>query len=120
MRWIRNENVIWEELDNGALLIDAKNGSRWTLSATAATAWKLCDGKRTLDEMARVLRQKRESIAEFCRQFEALGLLQIRNAHILAAVAFRTTAQSPFSYQSAGLGSGPRRRPSPRGNSGPG
>ncbi|MEI6231472.1 MAG: PqqD family protein [Planctomycetota bacterium] len=120
MRWTKSENVVWEELDGGALLIDTKSGTRWTLSTAAAAAWKLCDGTHSIAEMTRLLRQRQGNITDFCRQFESLGLLKNRGAHSPAIVGFRSTAQSPFNYQSAGLGSGPRRRPSPRGNSVPG
>ncbi|MEI6234685.1 MAG: PqqD family protein [Planctomycetota bacterium] len=120
MRWTKSENVIWEELDGGALLIDTKSGSRWTLSAAAAATWKLCDGKRTLGEMAEVLCQKRAIIAEFCAQFEVLGLLKGQDVVCAAPIVFSSANSSPFSFQSAGIGSSPRRRPSPRGNSGPG
>jgi len=118
MRWTKNENVIWEELDGGALLIDTKSGTRWTLSAAAAAAWKLCDGQRTLAEMTRLLRQRQGDIADFCRQFGALGLLKTQS--VVRTAAFRSADSSPLSFQSAGIGLGPRRRPSPRGNSGPG
>jgi len=104
-------------------LIDTKSGTRWTLSATASAAWRLCDGQRTLAEMSDILRQSRENIKEFCQQFEALGLLRANTYMRLAlieSVSYRTSSPNPFSFQSAGLGNGPRRRPSPRGNSGPG
>src|ERR1017187_1282005 len=35
-KWTKAKNVIWEELDGGALLIDATTGARWALNATAA------------------------------------------------------------------------------------
>ena len=123
MSWTKNDNVMWEEFDGGALLVDTTNGSRWTLSATAAAAWKLCDGKRTINEMATVLRQSKASIVDFCQQFETLGLLHGNPAMCLAQdtnSSFRSSAQTPFSFQSAGLGAVSRRRPSPRGNSSPG
>ena len=120
MRWTKNEQIIWEELDGVALLIDTTSGSRWTLSAAATAAWKLCDGKQTLTDMARTLRQHRSSIVDFCQQFEALGLLHRQGALTTGSVVFKSAGQSPFSFQFASLGAGPRRRPSPRGNSSPG
>ena len=67
MSWIKNDNVVWEELDSGALLIDPKSGARWTLSAAASAAWQHCDGTRTLAEMATVLHQSRANLAELRR-----------------------------------------------------
>lgn len=119
MRWIKNENVIWEELNGGTLLVDTKNGSRWTLKSTAAAAWKLCDGTLTLGELSCLLRQKREDIAAICHEFESMGLMRRENAACSAPV-FRLSASSPLILQAAGVGVGARRRPSPRGNSGPG
>jgi len=120
MHWTKQEHVIWEELNGSALLIDTKCGTRWTLSAAATAAWKLCDGKRTLTDMSRSLRQHRAAIIDFCQQFETLGLLQRQGTLNQALVAYQSTNPSPFCFQSASLGAGSRRRPSPRGNSSPG
>ena len=122
MSWTKNESVVWEEMDGVTLLIDTKSGTRWTLSATASSAWNLCDGKRTLAEMANALHESRESIAAFCEQFETLGLLQCAGAEartLSAHSAQFSIGKLRANYFGKGFG-GPRRRPSPRGNSGPG
>ncbi|MEI6235991.1 MAG: PqqD family protein [Planctomycetota bacterium] len=120
MRWEKNVDVMWEELDGQALLIDTRNGVRWTLNTAATAAWKLCDGTRTLAGMARLLRYKREHLAHFCQQFEVLGMLQRHGSLNLGPAALYSPTSSPFSFQSIGVGAPSRRRPSPRGNSGPG
>ena len=129
-KWTKAQNVIWEELDGGALLIDAKTGARWTLNATAAALWRWCDGHHTLNDVAaklshasrRTLSEARADVSEFCARFAAQNLL--------AAATSLTSAlpqTMPFSGLNAparitalGLGHGPRLRPGPRGNSSPG
>jgi len=120
MCWTRSENVVWEELDGCALLVDVKSGARWRLNAAASRAWKLCDGTRTLSEISKALRQSHASLADLCYQFTALGLLRVEAIPAGAMTMARSTENSPFSFQALGLGAGSRRRPSPRGNSGPG
>ena len=76
-KWTKATNVIWEELDSGALLIDATTGARWTLNATAAALWSWCDGSSTLNDLAaqlaqssrRTLREARAEVRAFCAQF---------------------------------------------------
>ncbi len=118
--WARSEQIIWEELDGAALLVNPATGARWTLNATAAALWKLCDG-RTSAEIARLLARSREEIAEFCAKFETLGLLTGARKLVpvpIDGATYRTCSTGP-SFRPLGLGNGPRRRPGPSGISGP-
>jgi hypothetical protein len=124
-KWIRAHGVVWEELDGAALLVSPDSGACWSLNATAAALWKLCDGSRSPRELAAALgksaREARVEIADFCQTFAKLGLLQPANAPVLVSknVVMRGVEDAP-AFRVLGLGQGPRRRPSPRGNSGPG
>lgn len=122
MRWTKNEAVIWEEYEGGVLLVEPRSGSRWALSAAAALAWKLCDGTRPLRDIADQLQLCSDSVERFCHQFEQVGLL-LRTAGPRPALS---TSHCSFRFgermvvRAMGAGAGARRRPSPRGNSGPG
>lgn len=119
MKWTRSENVVWEELDEATLLVDARSGKRWSLDGAVSVAWKLCDGTRTIAELSRILRQSEDHIASMCAQLERKGLLIVCGAlpgDSSSIVGFNSVDV----IKPLGLGSGPRRRPSPRGVSGPG
>ena len=129
-KWTRATNVVWEELDGGALLVDAKTGARWSLNATAAALWHWCDGSSTLNDMAarlaqssrRSLRQARAEVSAFCERFAAQNLLTLAtvNSALPPQTLSFSALNSPVNFNALGLGHGPRTRPGPRGNSSPG
>jgi len=128
---IRSSEIVWQELDGQALLVHARTGARWTLNAAALAVWKLCDGSRTVESLAKALAAStrrslgecREELDRFAQALSGTGLLQPMGSHAATLPAppmlfnIGTTLQA--NYQGKNLG-GPRRRPSPRGNSGPG
>ena len=103
--WIRSNSVVSEELDGGMLLVDAATGARWLLNAAACAVWRLCDGTRAAGDAA-----------EFCAALAGAGLL--RPAVALSSEARMSVSGVP-SFQPLGKSAGPRRRPGPRGVSGP-
>lgn len=109
--WKRDDAIVCEELNGEALLVNAATGASWLLNASALAVWKLCDGRHPFSE----------EMAGMCRQFIQLGLLT--EAPKLAAIngtVYALRGSSMPSIRPLNLGSGPRRRPSPRGVSGPG
>ena len=132
--WIRSNDIICQDWNGEALLVSAKTGARWSLNATAAAIWKLCDGRMELSELTRRFASAsgrsaqviRREIAALCTQFEEQGLLNIctqsvHDSQFIAATACMSGLSSPPLFQVLGLTSGgARKRPSPRGNSGPG
>ncbi len=52
-KWVRSDDVVWEELGGEVLLVHPRSGARWLLNATAGAIWKLCDGTRGAGELAR-------------------------------------------------------------------
>jgi hypothetical protein len=129
LKWTKATNVIWEELDGGALLIDAQTGARWSLNATAAALWNWCDGRSTLNDLAarlaqssrRTLVEAREEVRMFCRRFAAENLLATTHGTTVpTATVALSGLHAPASLTALGLGHGPRTRPGSRGNSGPG
>ena len=128
---IRSNDVVWEELEGQALLVHTRTGERWTLNAAALVLWKLCDGTRTVESLAKALaaitrwnlKECREELEHFAQSLSGTGLLQCAGAEgntLLAQPAqFSVGGMLRANYQGKSLGA-PRRRPSPRGNSGPG
>jgi coenzyme PQQ synthesis protein D (PqqD) len=129
-KWTKAKNVIWEELDGGALLIDARTGERWSLNATAAALWSWCDGHSSLGDLAtrlsqssrRTLREARAEVRAFCEWFAKENLLALANGSTstLPGATHFSALNAPVSFNALGLGHGPRTRPGPRGNSSPG
>ena len=128
-KWIRSDAIVWEELNGEAVLVSQATGDRWSLNTAAAEIWKACDGTRGLCDLARgfarasgrSVTEATRDIAEFCERFTQLGLLHTSASPALATQAvFRGGLTTPPRFQSMSVGSGARRRPSPRGNSGPG
>ena len=130
-KWMKATNVIWEELDGGALLIDASTGARWTLNATAVALWTWCDGRSTLNDLAarlaqssrRTLREARAEVRAFCARFAEQNLLALASASsrpLPQATLPFSALNAPANFNALGLGHGPRTRPGPRGNSSPG
>ena len=111
--WTRATEIAWQELGDSTVLVHTRTGARWTLNAAASAIWRLCDGQ-TLSAM-------RGEIADFCGLCSAHGLLRPALAGAKPGSMTNVTAFSaPPQLKYLGLTAGSRRRPSPRGNSGPG
>jgi hypothetical protein len=111
--WKRAEEIVWEELDGGALLVHPASGRRWKLNGAAAAVWRHCDG----------LQKFCCEFEAFCNQLSAIGLLRTEHGAIEqreSIVTIQIATSSLPAIKVLGLGIGPHRRPSPRGNSGPG
>lgn len=121
-KWKRSKDVVWEELDGEMLLVNSTTGMRCRLNAAASAVWRLCDGRRSVRELAAAVSRSSEEILQLCRQLRETGLLSGTVASGSSAlhnvnVCMRSGAPA---FTLLGLGQGPRGRPSPRGNSGPG
>ena len=131
-KWMRSKNVVWENLNGEALLVDFSTGLRWAFNASAASIWRQCDGWRTPSEIAhafvgganQALQGTRQEVAAFCEALAKTGLLvpcvAIPAKAAASGVVFMSGFESAPTIRSLGLGATSRRRPSPRGNSGPG
>jgi len=116
-KWVRSTGVVWEELDGETVVVNPATGARWSLDAAATRIWKTCDGALGLRELAHDVAALSE-ITALCNALGRIGLLTQGGA------TEGTVCMSGLSVpgvRALGVGaSGPRRRPSPRGNSGPG
>src|SRR4029078_9680275 len=113
MNWKRAHQLVWEELDGGALLVNVATGARWSLNAAAAALWKLCDGRSTA-QLAAALSRSRAHMAPTCRALAQLGLLGGQ-----AQLAGCARISDIPGIRPMGGSGGSRRRPGPRGISGP-
>lgn len=116
----RSSHVVWEELGEEVLLVIPATGARWLLNAAAAAIWKLTDGTRTLADMAANLALPNAELATFCRAFERQGLLQPAGTnHAAPLFASESHFAGTPHFRAMNLASGGRKRPNPRGISGP-
>src|SRR5579862_10064478 len=98
MNYTRNSNVVWERLDDSALLIPPASTRAWRLDSLASTIWSSCGEsggfQRAVDAVARLTgmdRARAEDLcARFCAQLAALGLMR-GSATPLLAVAARSS-----------------------------
>jgi hypothetical protein len=128
---VRTPGIVWEELGNEALLINVSENSVWSLNESATQIWKYCERcsvEHLVREIARAANRQLHQVEQHVREFvEAMcknGWLQITaigapSGWMAGHVAFQANWTVP-AFRIKSLGSGPRRRPSPRGNSGPG
>jgi hypothetical protein len=56
----RRADVLAQQVEPGdtTVLLNPKSGEYYTLDAVGSHAWQLCDGKRTISEMATILSQE--------------------------------------------------------------
>ena len=75
--------VLREEFDDWAILFDPDTGNAFGLNPTGVFVWKLLDGRHSMDDIARQLRDEAEGvpedvpqhIADFVRSLETQGLV---------------------------------------------
>ena len=48
---LRNQAVLWRELDGEAILLDPKEGCSYNLNAVGTLVWKMLDGTHTTHEI---------------------------------------------------------------------
>lgn len=119
--WSRAPNIVWEEVGGRALVVHAQTGARWMLDASATQVWKLCEGCRSLADLARSLSLSQDEVKRVCEEFKRLGLMTDTPKAIPIPIDASANFKSAHSgFKALGLGAGPRRRPTPRGVSGPG
>lgn len=111
-------DVVCEELSGSALLVNARSGTIWRLNAAALRVWKCIGSPDSMNQLIEELKLSRPGVVQFCHQLAEAGLLLPIAA--AAHISYRVHLSSPFKMTKVGIGSGPRRRPTPRGVSGPG
>ena len=55
IRWKRSPDVVYETIDDQAVLLDADGTELITLNAVGTLVWEALDGRRDVDELATAL-----------------------------------------------------------------
>ena len=84
---VRHPDVAWQKVDGELVLLDCRGHRLLGLNATAARAWELLDGQRTLGDIARVIAQEfgvpeaqtRQDILGFAAALVQRHLAQVRD-----------------------------------------
>ena len=105
--WKRADQTQSETLGESMLIINPATGVKATLNAAAAAIWSRCDGSTVLSDYA----------VAFCERLSLHGFVQPVACAAMVGVAQQSSLTPAFKILSAGAGG--RRRPSPRGVSGP-
>jgi hypothetical protein len=77
----RTDGMVIKEVDNEVLVYDLNRDKAHCLNSAAAAIWRLCDGKRTLQELARLL--GKQSNSQVDERFIWSGLEGLRRSHLL-------------------------------------
>ena len=83
-RPLRAENVVFRETEGEGILYQVEEGKVHVLNGTAYTIWKQCDGKHTMEEIAKVLTETfrvdvqtaLKDVKKSMEEFKALKLLR--------------------------------------------
>ncbi|MCK6470533.1 MAG: PqqD family protein [Planctomycetes bacterium] len=131
-RWIHSPGVAWERFRDEVVILAASGRKIVRLNAVGSWVWACCDGRTTLDELARKIARRWDRSTEqvagelraFCEELAARGLLSAAPAMIAIPVrktgAGRLVAVAgpyvlPMVADEKGAGNGGRRdRVSPR------
>lgn len=82
----RTEHLIVQLMDNEVILYDTATDKAHVLNATAALVWKLANGKRTVEQLTRLV--ARELHTQPDADLVWLALTQLSKANLLAQPAF--------------------------------
>jgi len=77
------EGVMLTDADEESILYDPNQGNVHILNETGASIWNLCDGKRTIEEIAKIIEEEFEAedesvledVREFVDELEKQGLI---------------------------------------------
>jgi hypothetical protein len=96
----RTEELIVEELTDEVLVYDLRRNKAHCVNSTAAAIWKLCDGRRTVEEIARRLKQP-VGHQQLSEEVVWLALAQLSRTHLLDEPVSSPIASSRISRREA-------------------
>jgi|SRR5947209_3061144 len=91
----RRAGLITEELQDELLIYDTKRNKAHCLNRASALVWKHCDGRTTIEELAKALEE--ESVAPADESIVWLALEQLERRHLLRGEAARPAAVAKMS-----------------------
>ena len=71
----RDERVVWRRGDEGVVVLNPNDGQYFSLDDVGGRIWELCEGDRSISEIADVLAEEYDADAAVI-QADALELLQ--------------------------------------------
>ena len=77
----RTEELIVQEVGGETLVYDLKSNHAHCLNTTAAFVWRQCDGRNSMEEIARLLQQEMNAPAS--EDLVSLAVKQLDKAHLL-------------------------------------
>ena len=80
---IRNNAVLWRELDGEAILLDPKEGCSYNLNVIGTLIWNMLDGKHTTHDIASAVCESYEVEFEQALHDVQQLLDDLRNNHLL-------------------------------------
>lgn len=83
---IRNDAVLWRELEGEAILLDPKEGCSYNLNVIGTLIWKMLDGKNTAHDMAAAICEAYEVDFEQALHDVQLLLDDLHANHLLSDV----------------------------------
>jgi hypothetical protein len=87
---IRNDAVLWRELEGEAILLDPKEGCSYNLNVIGTLIWKMLDGKHTAHDMATAICESYEVDFEQALHDVQRLLDDLRANHLLSDVLTRS------------------------------
>jgi hypothetical protein len=77
----RKDNLVLQELDGEILIYDLNKNRAFCLNETSSLVWQLCDGEKTVSEIAKAVSQKLDTPAT--EDFVWLALDQLKEEELL-------------------------------------
>lgn len=77
----RNENIVIQEMNKEILIYDLKDNKAFCLNETSAIIYQLCDGKRTIREIADVMSMKLKTLVS--EDYVPLPLHELKKDRLL-------------------------------------
>lgn len=71
----RSEDLLTQELDHELLVYERTTHEAHSLDRTAATLWRACDGRNTVDDLAKLVGVTRHDVLEALVALDERGLL---------------------------------------------
>ena len=88
----RTEELIVQEVGGETLVYDLKSNHAHCLNPTAAFVWRKCDGRHSMDEIARLLQQEMNAPAS--EELVSLAVKQLEKAQLLQGMVPATSTIS--------------------------
>lgn len=76
--------VPWRLLDTEALVVDVKAGLLYPLNSVGARIWELSDGRRSVEEIVRILTEEFDASEETIREDAVRFLAELAQAKLLS------------------------------------